>query len=254
MIENKNIELLNYKWNKNVMECEDNNDLLNKLHKSYKIDKDILYILLELDLFHLISNIKVVIKNGIFTYTLPENPKLYKNYQKYFSYIFATYLIYNKNLTIKNKKRGYCLLNNDNIIKKNSELNSTLFNSYINFNLQLDTDGNAENDEDIYLNIQFNEIDVIAYDVNLLNLKEKEDLNKSINKQKEKYIHSIDNIMYFKFKLKIDNNLSLIEIHNKINLQCEEYYNYYISLLKKFKEYNKVFFERALLEEQIKNF
>lgn len=65
---------------------------------------------------------------------------------------------------------------------------------------------------------------------------------------------NIEGVQYFEFHIKLHNNKTVIETHKEIKIQCEQYYDYYLSLLNEFKEFNKVFFERALTEIQIENF
>ncbi len=241
MVKDKYIELLNFNWNKSIIEHPDYNNLLDKIHKYYKIDKDIISVLLELHLFQNISNINFKNIDGNLLYIIPENPKLNLNYRNSPSYIFATYSIYNKEFKIKNKKRNYLLLSEEEKLKIVIELDLVSF------------------DSDIYCNIEFNENYLIPYDINLLTSTEKNELKQSINYQEGKLSeqltdYAIDNSLYFRFQLAIYDNPTLIGMHNEIKIQTEECYDYYISLLNEFKEYNKKFFERALLELELKNF
>ncbi len=241
MIKDKYIELVNFNWNKSIMEHPEYNNLLEKIHHYYKMDKEILYILLDLNLFQYISNININYHDGIIDYIIPENPKLNENYQNSASFIFASYALYNKSFKVKPRKRNYILLNNEGEFKTALELD------IISENL------------DIYYKVEFNENLLIPYDINLLIEKEKQDLKTNIMRQEEKISEelidsNIQGVQYFQFLIELENKKTIIEKHKEIKIQCEEYEDYYLSLLNEFKEYNKIFFERALLEIQMKNF
>lgn len=241
MIKDKYIELVNFNWNKSIIEHKEYNNLLKKIHKYYKIDKDMIYVLLDLHLLQNISNINVSYHDGIVTYIIPENPKLNENYENSSVFTFASYALYDKNFKVKTKKRNYILLNSDDKIKTALEFDD------------------LSEDFDIYYKVEFNENLLIPYDINLLTEKEKNDLKTAIMRQEGKISEeltdtNINGVQYFEFLLELCNHKIASDTHLEIKIQCEECDDYYMSLLNEFKEYNKKFFERALLEIQMKNF
>lgn len=112
MINDKHIEILNFNINKSIIEYAEYNNLFEKIHQYYKIDKDILHILLDLNLFQWISNITIKYQAGRVEYIIPENPTLNKNYQNSNYFKFASYALYDKNFKVKSKKINYILFNN----------------------------------------------------------------------------------------------------------------------------------------------
>lgn len=235
------IELTEYNWNQSIKENSKYQYLLNILHDSYGLNKDILYNLMELHLFSYISNTKVSYEKGKVIYSIPEEAKLNNNYENSPIYTFASYPLFDKEFQVKNRKRFFILSSNNNELKSLLELELT----YSNFNL--------------YYLLEFNKSFLIPYDINLLTESEKDQLEASIMRQQglleEDYIDTVYNeIHYFNFDLNVCNHQNAKDTHIEIKKQMQINYDLYSSMLEQFKEENKSFFERALTEIQIENF
>lgn len=236
------IKLTNFDWNKSISICPEYNYLFSMLKEQYNIDSTILNNLIELDLFSEIANVHVSFNKGILTYTLNEQPKLIEDYKNSLPYIFACYPLFDNSFKIKNIKRDY-LLSNEN---KECNIMLELCHVYSEYN--------------IYIQLEFKEEFLIPYSTDLLNNKEKNNLNNELLKQKnileyEYGLIQIQKVLYFEMKLDIlyskkDYEYINLEIKKEINKVHKEY----IDKINKFKNENKIFFNRALLKLEVDNF
>lgn len=112
-------------------------------------------------------------------------------------------------------------------------------------------------DMEILFMIEFKKENFIPYDINLLLEYEKLELFNNIERQK-KLLKVVNNINQNKFFIgyRINfNNLDNIDlIYQKLDQQIEIFYKEIEEYNKYFKEENKCFFERSLLELQMKDF
>lgn len=167
--------------------------------------------------------------------SIPKNVVFKENYEKSLGFIFANIIQLNKKYNIK---------------------------------LSISKSKYKKEDTELLLTIEIKDEDFIPYDINLLNEKEKNNLfekitndkNKLFN-QKNKGLFSFEVVYEQKeYKLCITSNFNLNAsdpvdfIYLTMEQKIEELYNEIIEIYKYFKEQNKTFFERPLLEIEIKYF
>lgn len=236
------IKLTNFDWNKSIYMCPEYDYLFSRLKEQYKIDSIILDNLIELDLFSEISNVQVSFNEGNLIYTLNDQPKLIDDYENSLPYIFSSYPLFDNSFKIKNIKRDYLLLNEN----KECNIMLELCNVYSEYN--------------IYIQLEFKEEFLIPYSTDLLNKDEKYNLNNEILKQKnileyEYGLIQIQKVLYFEIKLDIlYSKKNSVYISTEIQKKTNNVYKEYMSKLNKFKNENKIFFNRALLKLEVDNF
>lgn len=112
-------------------------------------------------------------------------------------------------------------------------------------------------DMEILFMIEFKKENFIPYDINLLLEYEKLELFNNIEKQKKllKVVHNINqNKSFIGYSINFNNLDNIDLIYQKLDQQIEIFYKEIEEYNKYFKEENKCFFERALLELEIKDF
>lgn len=171
---------------------------------------------------------------------IPKDLLIEKNYKKSIEYLYANYLD-KSNFNIIRSNRSY-ISNKDNTI--------ILCLNYPTYNFLK---------PQLLLFIKYVKQDLIPYNTDLLNNEEFQLLNQHILNIREKHFKKnnepfLNNMFFLIFNIDIDLNdtidNSIQQIDNQINIK----YNEYINLTNILKEENKKFFERALLEEQMKTF
>lgn len=236
------IKLTNFDWNKSISMCPEYNYLFSRLKEQYKIDSIILNNLIELDLFSEISNVQVSFNEGNLIYKLNDQPKLIDDYENSLPYIFSSYPLFDNSFKIKNIKRDYLLLNEN----KECNIMLELCHVYSEYN--------------IYIQLEFKEEFLIPYSMDLLNKDEKYNLNNEILKQKnileyEYGLIQIQKVLYFEIKLDIlYSKKNSVYISTEIQKQINNVYKEYMNKLNKFKNENKIFFNRGLLKLEVDNF
>lgn len=215
----------------------------NELNILFNIDISTLINLFNLGILENIFSIdsEIVFFNDIIKeYSFPLDMKLIEDYDKLFSYVFATYPSYDNSFKIIEIYDENFILNKNEI---NISINIPLFYS-----------------DYTYIEIFFN-ADIYHYsnyDTSLLNEFEKENFFNFILKHSEN-IYDFDDFEehnFFSDSLEIDFDYSLtlqekyLEFEKIINQHLIKYQNF----VNEIKEESIIFFERPFLEKEIVNF
>jgi len=217
--------------------------VLDSLESKLNIDKKVIHNLIELkEYFYSINDLKIVKNKNVDIYVIGNNCKLNERAEKEKSYILANYLLYDNNFSIKkdhqetyNQENYLCNKNNkfNILLKENKELNK------------------------IELLIELKKDLLIPYDVEILNENEQ---------YKLKYIKVLQELNLYEYIVKRNGNryaLFLIEIIYEKSLmqniqsmynQIKLIYSDFENKVNKYTEDNKLIFQRALTEIQIKDF
>lgn len=230
------------KYNKEIY-VSDYDYLLNYLQSILTIDKKIIHNLIELNKLHYVANnIKIVKDNNKDLYIIGRNCSLRENYEKQKSYILAYYLLVDNNFEIKKDYEG--TYNQENyLLNKNNK-----FNMLIKEHKELNR---------IALLIELEENVLIPYNIDILNENEREQLMHTIILQKSYLYDDLGRISgkyYALFFINIIKEKSLIQNINSMNNQIRYTYLDFSEKVNKYREDNKLIFERALTEIQIGNF
>lgn len=230
---------------KSIIDCEKYNELFNLVYENYKIDKEILKNFFMLELLSYIINVTMSYKDNKLIYGINNTIESRENYQKSLQYIFASYPLFNKDFIVKEEnKKNYFLINS----KKEIPIILSLNYEYSHFVL--------------CCYVEFDKKYLIPYSIDLLNKEEKDKLQLQLTDQQDQFDEDINSCIinkktHYEFTLEtnmIENFTNITEVYEEISSQLEEIYDYYISLLNEFKEDNKVFFERPLLNIELEDF
>lgn len=176
-------------------------------------------------------------------YSIPFSLTLKNNYQNSLQYIFASYPTINNDYHVPheylNKFQELFLFNNKD---KDVMLSLSCFeNGNIFFDILL----------------EYDEYNNIPYDIDLLNDSEKQELIDELEEQKYYFdaeIINSDGIRYYSLTINLYLDQSLQTIYLDINKQIKNTIEKYRKHTQLLKEENKRFFERALLEIEMKEF
>lgn len=218
-------------------ECNVYQQFLNSISKKTSLNKKVVDVLYLTEGINKLFNIKAIyhIKNNCFytTWKIPENIKYIDNYKKNIYYIFANFLEINSNynFVIKNNHFEDIYLTNKNIL---------IYLSQTHF------------ETEILCLIEFNIQDTYPYDIDLLNTIEKSSLKENMSTFLYK-CKEMENKQYFKKILNIKEE-DICNIYQKIDIQIEKFKKESEEEIITLKENNKKYFERALLELELKEF
>lgn len=169
--------------------------------------------------------------------SVPAYIELKNNYEKNIEYIYSTFNLYNKDYSYCIKDNTYNLTNKNKIFKIDLD-----FFNYRN---------------ELFVKIEYLEKYTIPHDIKLLNKKEKKDLKSRLTIQiydnivKDLYIDNQPEWIQL-IELNLDNDL--IDIQKELNDKIDNFYNYVLLTMNKLRDKNSIFFERAILELEIKSF
>ena len=228
--------------NKDIISSDKYNIFFNLLKNNTKIDDNILILLIELNLIGKIMTAFIDFDkndNPIFYIENKSSFHINYNYKESKEYVFVEYLIKNpefKKSTIDKRIK---------FIKKDKDKDIVLI-----FNIYRDFDKS-----EISIYFDFNRDYVYPYDLNLLNSEEKKELNKNIENKlfinnQSCYIYENYGKIYSEEIIFNFNNINYHILSERIN----QYYEKINQVLTLIKEDNKKFFERSLLELELKNF
>lgn len=217
-------------------ECLVYQNFLSLISEKININKDVLDLLYLTEGLNKVLNIKDTyhILNDYSIKIIPENVELENDYEKEMHYIFANFLKINSNYNMSIKDNG----NNNVIYLSNKDILLYLTKTY---------------DPQILCFIEFNNDDCIPYDINLLNNNEKIDLKKNFSS----YISeckTIEGKKYLAKKININHEEDLNIIYQKIEKQIKYFYSELNNIKMQLFEDNKKYFERSLLELELKEF
>lgn len=223
---------------------------LNELHLRTSIDLKILDNLFELclinDIFEITEENKssnLFFNTTTKTYFIPFSLTLKTNYQNSLQYIFASYPTINNDYHVPHK-----------YLNKFHEL--FLFNNKdkdVMLSLSCFENGNVFFD----ILLEYDEYNNIPYDIDLLNDSEKQEFIDELEEQKYYFdaeIINSDGIRYYSLTINLYLDQSLPTIYLDINKQINNTIEKYRKHTQLLKEENKRFFERALLEIEMKEF
>lgn len=218
---------------------EDYNSLLNIINKKTNIHKDIIDTLYLFDILDKIISIEIEKNENSTKVTVQDNFFIFDNFESTQAYIFSL-LSLNKDYEIHFGTHFNYFKNNKN-----------------NLYLYLI---NQQKDIKIEMVYSYQEKNLIPYDINILNNIEKELLHKSIS-----YQYTFINLNFIfitltnhqlagkQFIWSLKNLLNYSSYDSLID-RIEDFNNELDNLIFSFNEDNKLFFQRALTEIQIKNF
>ncbi len=217
-------------------ECIVYQQFLTLISKKTSLNKNVVDVLYLTEGINKILNIKdnYQILSDYSTKDIPENIAFNKNYEKEIHYIFAKFLEINPNFNITIRCNSFSsavyLVNKDILINLTRTYKPT-----------------------ILFFVELNVNDIIPYDINLLNDIEKSKLQKNILPCLYK-CEDLNENRYFKKKLDIENKDDLSIIYQKIAIQIDNFKKEIQEENIKLKEDNKKYFERALVELELKEF
>lgn len=219
-------------------------EFLNTIHNKSNIDKSTLEILMEINAITTVMSARVEFIDEVLVFKIANDFRIF-NYKKKLEYIFSTYMV------------------NKNEYKRTSNKEITVFkNKKRNFYIEIVSGEGSYFDSDILLYFDYKVKDTIPYNSNLLTKEELESLNESLDEQLKEYLiySCIDKVETDYFYISLSNYLSknrdkeISEIHSEIDRIINESIIYFENKINETKEKNKSFFERALLENEIKDF
>lgn len=217
--------------------------LLNYLESVLQVDKKIIHNLLEInEMYTVLIGIKIVRSTEYDLYVISDNCSFKSNYEKEKSYILANYLLIDNNFEIKKDYEGTYNQENYLFCKKNR------FHMSIKENKEFNT---------LELLIQLENDLLIPYDIDILNEDEKYKLKYTIMLQKSDLYEGLikkDGNSYASFLIQIIKEKKLIENIKSMHSQINSIYSDFETKFNKYTEDNKLFFQRALTEIQLRNF
>lgn len=216
-------------------ECLVYQKFLSLISEKININKDVIDILYLTEGLNKVVNIKDTysILNDYSTKTIPENIEIKNDYEKEMHYIFANFLKINSNY---------------NILVKSNDFNHVVYLSNKDILLHLTRTYQSE----ILCFIEFNTEECIPYNINLLNNTEIFELRMHILPYVSNCI-TIDGKRYYGKKINIERE-KLNIIYQKIETQIKDFYSEVNGIKNQLFEDNKKYFERALLELELKEF
>ncbi len=251
-----------FEFKKNIksphrLECEVYQNFLNIVSSKTNLNTDIIDILYFKEELSDIVNLDNVWNESInnFEIKIPDTIVFKENYKKTLGFIFANIIQLNK---------GYHIHLTDRYNVEEYDLE--LLNKKEKYNVKLSIPRLATTfkENKILIMIEFNEKNCIPYDINLLNEEEKLNVLNKLNNIKEGlFIKSLpckliyeksEDKIFFKEDFIVNFEDDIESIYKNMEDKIENFYNQLLEIYEPFKEENKCFFERALIELEMKDF
>ncbi len=227
----KHKEIINHR-----KECEVYQNFLSNIFDKIKLNKNVIDILYLTEGLKKIINISEYYKIGdnYVTVVIPEIISYIEDYEKSIYYIFANLIEINPNYNISFE---YSIYENE----------LYLSNKDVNIYFQ-----RTSFEKKILCNIKFNIDECIPYNQLILNSEEREKLQRNILFTPKLIVEKRE--IYSKKKLIISEKDNINVIYQKIEQQIKDFYSEVNKIKMQLFEDNKKFFERALLELELKEF
>lgn len=224
--------------------------LVKNIKKMTNLKKQLIENLINLNYLDIIPYVKIVPEFADLNSTafvIPDHIHDH-HYEKTAPFVFANLNLYHTNYSLENvilsSSESRLMLKNNNSKNKEYIESPPPFLKWNKINIYL----------------QYLENESIPYDISLLNSDEFEDLMENLSDQINDFSiiywtdHDEINNSFFEKTITINLDEDLNIIYDKIKKEIELFQKFVDTTMENFKENNKKFFERALLESEISSF